>query len=350
MVGRPATSVRLLVDLGVERGHDRDALLAAGGLRAAALERPDAEVTADAELGVLAALVAGSSTDPVALGWEAGRRYHLTTYGIWGFALVSSPTVRAAVEVGSRHLALTYALARIAVGIDAQAVRIRLDGSHLPAAVRDAAVARDAAAVAAVRDELVGRSWPFTAVRSSAPAPADPTLGEAVFGTRVLHGADVDELVLPADALDRPLPRADARTAALAESQCAALLAERTARDGVSEAVRRRLLVDPSAPPSLEEVAHERGVTARTLRRQLRDEGTGWRALHDEVRSTLAHQLLVVAGLGVEATASRLGYAEPASFVHAFRRWTGTTPGRYRDRARKSPSGEGILAVRDPQS
>lgn len=192
---------------------------------------------------------------------------------------------------------------------------------------------------------------PFVRVASRADPPArDPAAGAQVFGVPVVHRAEVDELVLAAEVLDRPLPRADARTAALTEAHCIALLEQRRARGGVAGAVRDRLLRDPAHPPALEEVAAERGVTARTLRRQLTAEGTGFRRLHDEVREALAHELLVVAGLSVEQTARRVGYLEVASFVHAFRRWTGTTPGAYRARLRKSPSGLGIRAVREPQS
>lgn len=148
-------------------------------------------------------------------------------------------------------------------------------------------------------------------------------------------GADVNEVVLDTDTLDLPLPRADARTAALAEVQCAQLLETRHARTATAGAVRQRLLRDPSAPPSMVEVAAVRHVTERTLRRQLEAEGTSFRQLLDEVREALAHELLLEAGLSVEQTARRLGFAEPASFVHAFRRWTGTTPGGYRDAHRR---------------
>lgn len=188
MERRPATSVRLLADLGDERGLDVPGLLAPAGLTPDDLMCAAVEVTADQEATVLAGLVAASG-DPVGLGWCAGRRYHLTTYGIWGFALVSSPT-RAAIEVGSRHLALTSALADITVTVDADRVRIRLDGGHLPAGVREAAVARDAAAIAAVRDELVASEvMPFVAVRSRSRAPTDPDLGRRTFGIAVDHGA-----------------------------------------------------------------------------------------------------------------------------------------------------------------
>ena len=51
--------------------------------------------------------------DPPGLGLEAGIRYHLTTYGIWGFAMISSPTWRSAIDIGLRYLDLTFAFTRI---------------------------------------------------------------------------------------------------------------------------------------------------------------------------------------------------------------------------------------------
>lgn len=346
---RPASSAQLLLAHGIDHGLARGRLLRSAGLASVDLDDPHAEVHPRQELGLLAALV-DALGDPLALGWTLGRRYHTTTYGIWGFALVSSPTLRAAIEVGSRHLALTYALARIEVALSPTQVRLRLHGDRLPEPVRTAAIARDAAAIAAVRDELLGDRAPFIRVASTAPPPADEQLGARTFGVEVEHEAACDELLLSARTLDDPLPRADARTAALAAAQCAQLLSERRARAGVAGAVRDRLLQDPTRVPPLAQLAAERGVTERTLRRQLAAEGTGFRQLHDEVRELLAHELLLEAGLSVEATARRLGFAEPASFVRAFRRWTGQTPGAYRARLRKSPSGLGIRAVRDPQS
>jgi AraC-like DNA-binding protein len=66
------------------------------------------------------------------------------------------------------------------------------------------------------------------------------------------------------------------------------------------------------------------------LRRHLDREGTSYRSLFDEVRDTLAVEMLGAAGLTVAEVATRLGYAEPASFTHAFTRWRGTPPSHYR--------------------
>ena len=69
------------------------------------------------------------------------------------------------------------------------------------------------------------------------------------------------------------------------------------------------------------------------------EENTTFRDLADEVHRMLAEELLATGALSVEDVALRLGYAEATSFIAAFKRWTGTTPGAYR-RARRSGHAE----------
>jgi AraC-like DNA-binding protein len=76
-------------------------------------------------------------------------------------------------------------------------------------------------------------------------------------------------------------------------------------------------------------VAAELGVHPRTLRRQLADDGTSYRALLNEARSTLAVDLLCNVGLTVEQVSRRLGYTDTSTFCHAFKRWHGTSPTTY---------------------
>jgi len=85
--------------------------------------------------------------------------------------------------------------------------------------------------------------------------------------------------------------------------------------------------------PSLERVATTLGVSERVLRRRLKARGTGYRTLSDEVVAPIAKRYLRDSALSITDVADRLGYSEPASFVRAFRRWTGTTPDAYRVRA-----------------
>ena len=61
------------------------------------------------------------------------------------------------------------------------------------------------------------------------------------------------------------------------------------------------------------------------MRRELTDCGTSFRDISDDVVATLAMRYLRDKSLSIETIAERLGYAEPSSFMRAFRRITRQT-------------------------
>src|SRR5690606_6215933 len=79
---------------------------------------------------------------------------------------------------------------------------------------------------------------------------------------------------------------------------------------------------------NLEEAARHLGLSARTLQRRLREEGTSFAAIVDATRHEMAVAYLAQ-GLPLATVAELLGYAETTAFHHAFRRWTGTSPVSY---------------------
>lgn len=99
---------------------------------------------------------------------------------------------------------------------------------------------------------------------------------------------------------------------------------------GLSNRVRQALMDDSGCSPGLGTLARQLNLSPRSLNRRLAAEGTGYRALLDEVRQTLARELLWHSDLAVEGIADRLGYRDPSNFNRAFRRWFGVSPGTLR--------------------
>lgn len=323
MPRRSAASTLLLVRLGEERGVAADALLLGSGLTLDDLRRPGAEVDDDQELAVIARLAAAVPDPDLAL--EAGTRYHLTTYGIWGFALASSPTVGGAIELGLRFADLSFTFCRFSVETSGGELRLVLDDQQVPAEIRDFVVTRDLAALRTIMAELTGDAVPLRRVALRPSSGVDVQRAREVLGIEPELGAPVTLVALDPAVLDLPLPQADEATAATTEAQCRALLEQRRDRTGTSGSVRDALASRPGSMPDVAEVAAALNVSERTLRRRLAEEGTSFRDLVGEVREALAEELLST-GLGVEQVARRLGYAETASFTHAFTRWKGTSP------------------------
>jgi AraC-like DNA-binding protein len=80
---------------------------------------------------------------------------------------------------------------------------------------------------------------------------------------------------------------------------------------------------------SVQPVARSLGLQARTLQR--RAVNTSFRDLHERYRQAQAAKLLEESELPPKEIAHRLGYANASSFIRAFRRWTRTTPTRFRE-------------------
>jgi AraC-like DNA-binding protein len=79
-----------------------------------------------------------------------------------------------------------------------------------------------------------------------------------------------------------------------------------------------------------DQVAAMFGIHARTLNRRLNSFGVGFQQLVDETRFEIARQMLEHSAKEVGDIAELLDYATPGVFTRAFRRWSGTTPGRWR--------------------
>ena len=81
--------------------------------------------------------------------------------------------------------------------------------------------------------------------------------------------------------------------------------------------------------PGLEAAAATLALGMQTLRRHLRDEGTSYQQVLNDLRRDEAIEKLHVQHLSVADVAEQLGFSEARSFSRAFKQWTGLPPSRY---------------------
>ena len=123
------------------------------------------------------------------------------------------------------------------------------------------------------------------------------------------------------------MPRADAALKGVLDRAATQLLERLPRRDTWTARVREILAAELArGAPTLEQIAYRLGVTERTLRRRLHDEGTSHKEVLAELRLSLAQRHLSERVLSVAEIAFLLGFAEPSAFHKAFRRWTGRAP------------------------
>jgi AraC-like DNA-binding protein len=133
-----------------------------------------------------------------------------------------------------------------------------------------------------------------------------------------------------AAALDWPLVQADAAALRLAREQCERELDELGYDGHVSARVRQALTSGAGGFLDVQETAVALGISTRTLKRRLAEEGTTFSALLEELRRERAERLLRSTTLSIDAIAETVGYSDVANFTRAFRRWTKTTPTAFR--------------------
>ncbi|MDJ0757514.1 MAG: AraC family transcriptional regulator ligand-binding domain-containing protein [Ardenticatenaceae bacterium] len=77
---------------------------------------------------------------------------------------------------------------------------------------------------------------------------------------------------------------------------------------------------------NVDDVASRLAVSRRTLQRHLRNEGTNFQQVLDDLREELARHYLAKSAYSSGQIGFLLGYEDPNSFYRAFRSWTGQTP------------------------
>ncbi|MFI6997562.1 AraC family transcriptional regulator [Nocardia sp. NPDC050175] len=330
---RGIASVALMVGYAAERGVPVGRMLAGTGLSEPVLRDPDAQIDAHIELTVVRNLVRELADWP-ALGVEVGRRYRITTFGIFGFACVSSPTLGEAISFALRYLELSFTFSLpVAEWREGEFIAWVHD-ELIPADARQFLVERDVTAMHQVMSDLLGRHLPLARAEFRFPEPDYADRIEAVTVVRPKFGQPRNLFAIEPAVLDQPLPQANEQTWAMCLAQCRDLVHRRRARTGIAAEVRELLVpggIDGFAgPPGIDSVARDLNMSTRTLRRHLDAAGTSYRALLDEVRRALAEEMLSATPLSVSDVAIRLGYAESSTFIYAFKRWTGATPAAYR--------------------
>ena len=104
-------------------------------------------------------------------------------------------------------------------------------------------------------------------------------------------------------------------------------LLERLGQQSLAVRVQQQLRAQPRW--GKERIAEQLELSGRHLNRKLAEEGTSFKLLRDQVLYQMAEQLLRESPRLAEV-AERLGFSDESAFAKAFRRWSGTTPGQFR--------------------
>jgi AraC-like DNA-binding protein len=180
---------------------------------------------------------------------------------------------------------------------------------------------------------LIGTQIELLEVRIQLPEPAEPGSLLRIFECPIKYEQPQNALVFHSRHLKARLMHDEESLQRFLRSAPYHLLAntEVESDDGVVAQMRRAVGPDLSRDfPSVVEMADYLNVSVRTLRRRLKDVDTTYQQFKDYTRRDAAEQLLSRPELKINAVAAMLGFDEPSAFHRSFKKWTGVTPGEYR--------------------
>ncbi|MGV3728902.1 AraC family transcriptional regulator [Hydrogenophaga sp.] len=309
------------------RGMDPSAALAQAQIPPHKLNDPRVRITAEQMEAV--SYAAMRELDDEALGCFE-RALPWGSYGLLARASLSAPSLGVALKRWCRHhglLAQAIALSVQVLGERAEIVlHLRTDPGPM-AELSVVSVLRNIHGLASwyvdSRIPLQGAQFPY------APPPhldAYPVLFDAPATFEAGHAT----LAFDARYLALPLQRDEAAMNQLLQ-RALPLTVRSYRRDRLLvQRVRQVLASQPLDAHNAEDLAALLNVSARTLHRQLKDEGASLQALKDEVRRQRATELLLRTRRPIKQVAQASGFQNEKSFIRAFRGWTGRSPGEWR--------------------
>ncbi|MEW6342078.1 MAG: AraC family transcriptional regulator [Paraburkholderia sp.] len=301
--------------------------LSAAHIPPSLLGNPNGRVTAQ-QLEIFSGF-AMRELDDEALGWF-NRKLRWGTNGMLCRASLPSDNLRVALLRWCRHYSLLVDDIRIDLTVENRIASLSIHEC------RDLGEQREFCLVSTFRNILGFACWlvdsriPLIAARFPYPAPRHHRVYELMFRcpvvfdeSRASFSFDAEYLTLPARRDDRDLRQMLLRPLPLIVLQ---YRRDRLLSQRLRDLLRTRSLELSNA----DALAVELNLSTRSLYRHLAEEGTSLQRLKDDVRREVAMHQLARTNKPLKFVAAAAGFRNEASFIRAFRQWTGQSPGEYR--------------------
>lgn len=319
---------RAVLDACERLGLDGSALLNAANLTREQLDDPDRRLAARHADALWEAAFAEARDPHLAL--HAAVALPFGAYRVVDFLAAHSPTMGDAFKRIASYFALVDVRGVFAVG-DGPPATVVMRSATAQALPPPAQEYTFAALVTRART-CAGPSWSPDAVELTFPAPANTHEHRRIFACEVRFGRPEARLICSPAAWSAPVGGADPALLSVLEDHAARLLAELPPSDDLASRVKSAIAEalhrgDVTAAT----IARRLGTSERTLQRRLKDEGLTLAELLDQTRAAVAKTHLENPHTALAEIAWLLGFSDQSTFTRAFRRWTGVTPGAFRD-------------------
>ena len=172
---------------------------------------------------------------------------------------------------------------------------------------------------------LSGEKRPLTEIWFDFPKPYNTDIYDRIYKAELKFNKPWTGIIFNKKHLDVPVKVPNSDLLSVLENHAGERLRYLLGRRYYSDRVVKLLSRRKTPIPSLGSISRELGLGKKNLQLKLRNEGTTFRALRNEIQCELAKTYLKSRHYSAAETAYLLGYSDPGTFCRNFKRWTGMT-------------------------
>ncbi|MEB3865671.1 AraC family transcriptional regulator [Acinetobacter sp. IK31] len=334
----PISYAHLLLEIMVDKGFSALEILKKSKIPLTLLDQLDARIT-PMQWSKLAWESIILSKDS-GLGYEYGIKLRLTAHGPMGYALMSSPNLRQAVEVSTQFFNMRLKDYRITVLENNEFSIVEIKETHPVVSNQptQAEILRrffyECLMIGVIQaGQFLIEHKNFADIELSVDW-SEPSYHKAYqhLLPSIHFNQPTNQIRYKKQLLDLPIKMADpiAFKQALAQCEAEQLRFSEQIKD-ICLSVKAELNLKPQLGyPTFDEIADRLNMSSRTLRRHLNQVGSSYLQLLEEIQQKEAENLLLNSDMEIQQIALYLGYIQPTNFTRAFKKWTGQTPIQFR--------------------
>jgi AraC-like DNA-binding protein len=309
-------------------GHDPAPLYRKAGINSDLLSKPDARIKV-ASVDRLWHLVNERLDDPC-FGIKMTEHWHPSRMGSLGYAWLVSTTLRTALDRLVRYIHVVTEAVELKTTNTPRGLTITL---RIDDSVNKLPQQEDAPMAIIMHMCRYNFGEGLTAVNVSL-AHDEPACSKVItdyFKSPVTYNTELSSITFSVRDVDKVLATANKKLALMHDDLLMRYLIEIKKGDFIEQI--KSIIIDhlPDGNVTDQLVANELNLSERSLQRKLKEKGTTFRLILDDVREMMAIQYIKDPVNRMSDIAFLIGFSEQSAFSRAFKKWTGISPLKYRE-------------------
>lgn len=314
----------------IERGLDAGKLLRKAGIAPALLLSPQGRVSAQ-NFSALWLEVTAALDDE--LFGQDSRRMKSGSFAMLCQTLVHCDTLGRALQRMARFFNLILDDFRCVLACDARHAHLTIEQARSAKTPRPFGYETLFMMQHGLACWLTGRRIPILAAAFAYPEPSRSAEYARMYSEHLSFKQKVTSLTFDRSYLKLPVIQNEQSAREFVRQAPANIILKYKNTTGFAAQIRRRLRTAARTEwPDFDAFAKSLNMTSSTLRRRLEDEGQSFQAIKDQLRRDMAIDRLSHTAKSVADISTELGFSEASAFQRAFKKWTGASPGEYRQR------------------